>query len=132
MKYLQLMAYGSVIGNFLYKSARKLSYQITGKKETVIYIHFSYNDGEPLEERVVIILHAGNLVDMGDFNRFLRDIKECVTIPGWRISEVIMREMIPTSSWGDDFDGLDRCLMNQHEIDKFKDAYYTMMGPSCD
>jgi hypothetical protein len=37
MKYLRLMAYGSVIGNFLHKSFRKLSFQITGKKETVLY-----------------------------------------------------------------------------------------------
>ena len=47
------------------------------------------------------------------------------------MNEAIMREMIPTSRWGDDMDGLDRCLLNQHEIDKFKNAYYTMMGP-CD
>ena len=33
MKYLNLMTYGSVIGNFLYKSFRKLSFQITGKKD---------------------------------------------------------------------------------------------------
>jgi hypothetical protein len=33
MKYLQLITYGSVIGNFLYKSFRKLSFHITGKKD---------------------------------------------------------------------------------------------------
>ena len=43
-----------------------------------------------------------------------------------------MRDAIPTSRWDGDMDGLDRCLMGQHEIDKFKDAYYTVVGPSCD
>ena len=32
MKYLHLMIYGSVIGNFLYKAFRKLSFHITGKR----------------------------------------------------------------------------------------------------
>lgn len=130
MKYLQLMAYGSVIGNFLYKAFRKLSFQITGKKETVFYIHYSTCDGSPREE-VVIILYVGKLADCSDFNWFLREIGKCITAPGWRMDEAIMREMIPTSRWGDDMDGLDRCLLNQHEIDKFKNAYYTMMAP-CD
>lgn len=128
MKYLQLMAYGSVIGNFLYKAFRKLSFQITGKKETVLYIHYVYSDGNNRDE-VVLILYAGKLVDFDDFNWFLREIGKCVTAPGWRMNEAIMRDMIPTSRWGDDMDGLDRCLMNQHEIDKFKNAYYTMMAP---
>ena len=131
MKYLQLMAYGSVIGNFLYKSFRKLSFQITGKKETVLYIHYGYSDGN-IRDEVVLILYAGKLVDFDDFNWFLREIGKCITAPGWRMNEAIMREMIPTSRWGDDMDGLDRCLRDQHEIDKFKNAYYTMMGPSCD
>jgi hypothetical protein len=131
MKYLRLMAYGSVIGNFLYKSFRKLSFPITGKKETVLYIHYSTCDGTPREE-VVIILYVGKLADFSDVNRFLRKIGECITAPGWRMDEVIMRDMISTSQRDDDIDGLDRCLLNQHEIDKFKDAYYTLVGPSCD
>ena len=131
MKYLQLMTYGSVIGNFLYKSFRKLSFQITGKKETVFYIHYGTSD-DIIREEVVIILYVGKLVDFDDFNWFLREIGKCMTAPGWRMNEAIMRDMIPTSRWGDDMDGLDRCLMNQHEIDKFKDAYYTVVGPSCD
>ena len=131
MKYLQLMAYGSVIGNFLYKSFRKLSFQITGKKETVFYIHYGTSD-DIIREEVVIILYVGKLVDFNDFNWFLREIGKCITAPGWRMNEAIMRDMIPTSRWGDDMDGLERCLMNQHEIDKFKDAYYTVVGPSCD
>ena len=131
MKYLHLMAYGSVIGNFLYKSFRKLSFQITGKKETVFYIHYGTSD-DIIREEVVIILYVGKLVDFDDFNWFLREIGKCMTAPGWRMNEAIMRDMIPTSRWGDDMDGLDRCLMNQHEIDKFKDAYYTVVGPSCD
>lgn len=130
MKYFQLMAYGSVIGNFLYKAFRKLSFQITGKKETVFYIHYSTCDGSPREE-VVIILYVGKLADFNDFNWFLREIGKCITAPGWRMDEAIIREMIPTSRWGDGMDGLDRCLLNQHEIDKFKNAYYTMMAP-CD
>lgn len=128
MKYLQLMAYGSVIGNFLYKAFRKLSFQITGKKETVFYIHYGFDDGLTRDE-VVIILYVGKQTGMGDFNWFLREIGTCVTAPGWRLNEAIMRDMVPTYRWGDDMDGLDRCLMNQHEIDKFKNAYYTMMGP---
>lgn len=131
MKSINLIAYGFVIGNFLRKSFRKLSTQIVGKKETVLYIHYSTSDGTP-REKVVIILYIGKLVDFGDVNRFLRDIKKCITAPGWRLTEAITRDMILTSRWGDDMDGLDRCLLNQHEIDKFKDAYYTMMGPSCD
>lgn len=131
MKYIQLMAYGSVIGNFLYKSFRKLSFQITGKKETVLCIRYSTSGGTPREE-VVIILYVGKLVDFDDFNWFLREIGKCVTAPGWRLDEVVMRDMIPTSRWGDDMDGLDRCLLDQHEIDKFRDAYYVMMGSSCD
>ena len=131
MKYLHLMAYGSVIGNFLYKSFRKLSFQITGKKETVFYIHYGTSD-DIIREEVVIILYVGKLVDFDDFNWFLREIGKCMTAPRWRMNEAIMRDMIPTSRWGDDMDGLDRCLMNQHEIDKFKDAYYTVVGPSCD
>jgi len=130
MKYLQLMAYGSVIGNFLYKSFRKLSFQITGKKETVFYIKYGSSD-DIIREEVVIILYVGKLVDFNDFNWFLREIGKCITAPGWRMNEAIMRDMIPTSRWGDDMDGLDRCLLNQHEIDKFKNAYYTMMAP-CD
>ena len=62
MKYIQLMAYGSVIGNFLYKSFRKLSFQITGKKETVLYIHYGFSDGN-ISDEVVIILCAGKLVE---------------------------------------------------------------------
>ena len=131
MKYIQLMAYGSVIGNFLYKSFRKLSFQITGKKETVLYIHYGYSDGN-IRDEVVLILYAGKLVDFDDFNWVLRKIGKCITAPGWRMNEAIMREMIPTSRWGDDMDGLDRCLMNQDEIDKFKNAYYTVVGLSCD
>lgn len=131
MKYIQLMAYGSVIGNFLYKSFRKLSFQIAGKKETVLRIHFSTSGGTPRED-VVIILYVGKLVDIDGFNWFMRKIDKCVTAPGWRMDEVVMRDMIPTSRWGDDMDGLDRCLLNQHEIDKFKDAYYVMMGTSCE
>lgn len=131
MKYIQLMAYGSVIGNFLYKSFRKLSFQITGKKETVLRIHYSTSVGTPMEE-VVIILYVGKLVDIDGFKWFMRKIDKCVTAPGWRMDEVVMRDMIPTSRWGDDMDGLDRCLLDQHEIDKFKDAYYVMMGASCD
>lgn len=127
MKYLQLMAYGSVIGNFLYKSFRKLSFQITGKKETVLYIHYGYSDGT-IRDEVVLILYAGKLVDFDDFNWFLREIGKCITAPGWRMNEAIMRDMIPTYRWGDDMDGLDRCLMNQHEIDKFKNAYYGMFA----
>lgn len=130
MKYLQLMAYGSVIGNFLYKSFRKLSFQITGKKETVFYIKYGSSD-DIIREEVVIILYVGKLVDFNDFNWFLREIGKCITAPGWRMNEAIMRDMIPASRWGDDMDGLDRCLLNQHEIDKFKNAYYTMMAP-CD
>jgi hypothetical protein len=131
MKYLQLMAYGSVIGNFLYKSFRKLSFQIIGKKETVFYIRYSTSDtsDETPREEVVIILYVGKLADFNDFNWFLREIGKCITAPGWRMNEAIMRDMIPTSRWGDDMDGLDRCLLNQHEIDKFKNAYYTMMAP---
>lgn len=128
MKYLQLMAYGSVIGNFLRKSFRKLSFRITGKKETVIYIHYGFS-GCNLSDEVVIILCAGKLVEYDKFNGFLQKIGKCVTAPGWRLNEAIMRDMVPTYRWGDDMDGLDRCLMNQHEIDKFKNAYYTMMGP---
>ncbi len=128
MKYLQLMAYGSVIGNFLYKSFRKLSFQITGKKETVFYIHYGFDDGLTRDE-VVIILYVGKQTDMGDFNRFLREIGNCATAPGWRLNEAIMRDMVPTSRWGDDMDGLEKCLMNQHEIDKFKNTYYSMMAP---
>ena len=131
MKCIHLMVYGFVIGNFLRKSFRKLSFPITGKKETVLYIHYSMSDGTPREE-VVIILYIGKLVDFGDLNRFLCDIKKCITAPGWRLTEVITRDMIPTSRWGDDMDGLDRCLMDQHEIDKFKNAYYTVLWPSCD
>jgi len=131
MKYLRLMAYGSVIGNFLYKSFRKLSFQITGKKETVFYIHYGTSD-DIIREEVVIILYVGKLADFNDFNWFLREIGKCITAPGWRMNEAIMRDMILTSRWGDDMDGLERCLMNQHEIDKFKDAYYTVVGPSCD
>jgi hypothetical protein len=130
MKYLQLMAYGSVIGNFLYKAFRKLSFQITGKKETVFYIKYGSSD-DSIREEVVIILYVGKLVDFNDFNWFLREIGKCITAPGWRMNEAIMRDMIPASRWGDDMDGLDRCLLNQHEIDKFKNAYYTMMAP-CD
>lgn len=125
------MAYGSVIGNFLYKSFRKLSFQITGKKETVFYIHYGTSD-DIIREEVVIILYVGKLVDFDEFNWFLGKIGKCITAPGWRMNEAIMRDMIPTSRWGDDMDGLERCLMNQHEIDKFKDAYYTVVGPSCD
>lgn len=128
MKYLQLITYGFVISNFLHKASRKLSYQITGKKETVFYIHYSTSDGTP-REAVAIILYVGKLVDFNDFNWFLREIGKCITAPGWRMKEAIMRDMIPTSRWGDDMDGLDRCLLNQHEIDKFKDAYYTMRAP---
>jgi len=128
MKYLRLMAYGSVIGNFLYKSFRKLSFQITGKKETVFYIHYGTSD-DIIREEVVIILYVGKLADFNDFNWFLREIGKCITAPGWCMNEAIMRDMIPTSRWGDDMDGLDRCLLNQHEIDKFKNAYYTMMAP---
>ena len=131
MKYLQLMAYGSVIGNFLHKSFRKLSFQITGKKETVLYIHYSTSDGTT-REAVAIILYVGKLVDFNDFSWFMRKIGTCVTAPGWRLKEAIMREMVPTFRCRDDMEGLDRCLLNQHEIDKFKDAYYTMFGPSCD
>jgi hypothetical protein len=82
-----------------------------------------------MRDEVVLILYVGKLVDFNDFNWFLREIGKCITAPGWRMNEAIMREMIPTSRWGDDMDGLDRCLMNQHEIDKFKNAYYTMMAP---
>lgn len=131
MKYLQLMAYGSVIGNFLYKAFRKLSFPIAGKKETVLYIHYGFSDGN-ISDTVVLILHVGKLADFDDVNRFLRDIKKCITAPGWRLTEAITRDTIPTSRWGDDMDGLDRCLLNQREIDKFKDAYYTLVGPSCD
>ena len=128
MKYLQLMAYGSVIGNFLYKSFRKLSFQVTGKKVTVFYIHYGFDDGLTRDE-VVIILYVGKQTDMGDFNWFLREIGKCATAPGWRLNEAIMRDMVPTSRWGDDMDGLEKCLMNQHEIEKFKNTYYTMMAP---
>ena len=130
MKYLQLIAYGSVIGNFLYKSFRKLSFQITGKKETVLYIHYGFSDCN-LSDEVVVILHVGKLADFGDVNRFLRDIKKCITAPGWRLTAAITRDMIPTSRL-DDMDGLDRCLMDRHEVYKFKDAYCTLVGPSCD
>ena len=130
MKYLQLMAYGSVIGNFLYKSFRKLSFQITGKKETVFYIRYGTSD-DIIREEVVIILCAGKLVEYDEFNRFLQKIGKCITAPGWSMKGAFMRDAIPTSRWDGDMDGLDRCLLNQHEIDKFKNAYYTMMAP-CD
>ena len=128
MKYIQLMAYGSVIGNFLYKASRKLAFQITGKKETVLFIPYSTTDGTPREE-VVIIRCVGKLADFNDFNCFLREIGKCIPAPGWRMDEAIMQDMIPTSRWDDDMNGLDRCLLNQHEIDKFKNAYYTMRAP---
>ena len=131
MKYLQLITYGSVIGNFLYKAFRKLSFQVTGKKETVLYIHYGFSDGN-ISDTVVLVLYVGKVADFGDVNRFLRDIKQCITAPGWRLNEAIMRDMVPTYRWGDDMDGLDRCLMDQHEIDKFKNAYCTLMGPPCD
>ena len=124
------MAYGSVIGNFLYKAFRKLSFQITGKKETVFYIRYGTSD-DIIREEVVIILCAGKLVEYDEFNRFLQKIGKCITAPGWSMKGAFMRDAIPTSRWGDDMDGLDRCLLNQHEIDKFKNAYYTMMAP-CD
>ncbi len=127
MKYIQLMAYGSVIGNFLYKSFRKLSFQITGKKETVVYIHYEYDDGN-LRDKVVLILYVGKLVDFSDVSRFLRDIEKCNTAPGWRLTEVIMRDMAPVSKWGDDMDGLEKCLLNQSEGGKFKNAYYGMFS----
>ena len=130
MKYLQLMAYGSVIGNFLYKAFRKLSFQITGKKETVFYIRYGTSD-DIIREEVVIILCAGKLVEYDEFNRFLQKIGKCITAPGWSMKGAFMRDAIPTSRWDGDMDGLDRCLLNQHEIDKFKNAYYTMMAP-CD
>ena len=130
MKYLQLMAYGSVIGNFLYKSFMKLSFQITGKKETVFYIRYGTSD-DIIREEVVIILCAGKLVEYDEFNRFLQKIGKCITAPGWSMKGAFMRDAIPTSRWDGDMDGLDRCLLNQHEIDKFKNAYYTMMAP-CD
>ena len=130
MKCLQLMAYGSVIGNFLYKSFRKLSFQITGKKETVFYIRYGTSD-DIIREEVVIILCAGKLVEYDEFNRFLQKIGKCITAPGWSMKGAFMRDAIPTSRWDGDMDGLDRCLLNQHEIDKFKNAYYTMMAP-CD
>ena len=131
MKYIQLMAYGSVIGNFLYKASRKLSFQITGKKETVIYIHYGFS-GCNLSDEVVTIPCAGKLVEYDKFNGFLQKIGECITAPGWSVKGAFMRDAIPTSCWGDDMDGLDRCLMDQHEIIKFKAAYCTLVGPSCD
>lgn len=131
MKYLHLTAYGFVIGNFLYKAFRKLFFQITGKKETVLYIHYGFSDGN-ISDEVVLILCVGKLVEFDDFNRFLRVIGKCITAPGWSMKGAFMRDTIPTSRRGDDMDGLDRCLLNQHEIDKFKDAYYTVVGPSCD
>lgn len=100
------MAYGSVIGNFLYKSFRKLSFQITGKKETVVFIHYANDESE----KVILTLYIGKLVDFNDINMFLRDIQKCVTVPGWRLTEAITRDMVPVSKWGDDMDGLERCL----------------------
>ena len=131
MKYLRLIAYGSVIGNFLYKAFRKLSFQITGKKETVIYIRYGFS-GCNLSDEVVIILCAGKLVEYDKFNWFLQKIGKCITAPGWSVKGAFMLDAIPTSRLGDGMDGLDMCLMDQHEIDKFKAAYCTLVGPSCD
>lgn len=130
MKYIQLIAYGSVIGNFLRKSLRKLSFQIAGKKETVLYIRYGFSNVN-ISDEVVLILCVGKLVEVDDFNRFLRVIGKCITAPGWSMKGAFMRDTIPTSRRGDDMDGLDRCLMNQHEVYKFKDAYSTLVGPSC-
>ena len=124
MKYFQLMAYGSVIGNFLYKSFRKLSFQITGKKETVVFIHYANDESE----EVILTLYIGKLVDFNDINMFLRDIQKCVTAPGWRLTEAIVRDMVPVSKWGDDMDGLEKCLLNEYEVGKFKNAYYGMFS----
>lgn len=131
MKYIQLMAYGFVIGSFLHKSFRKLSFQFTGKKETVLYIHYGFSgvSDDNISDEVVIILCVSKLVDFSDVNRFLCEIRKCITAPGWSMKGVFMGDAVPTCRWDDDMDGLEKCLMDQHEIDKFKNAYYTMMGP---
>lgn len=128
MRYIHLVAYGLVVGNFLNKTFRKLYTQYLGKEEKVLFFHFQ-NDDLADHDDVMLTLYIGNNLTAGDFQQFIDEIKPCVMATGWRLVEIEIRKMVPVSRWGDDMDGLEKCLRDPSDVERFRNAYYGMMRP---
>ena len=128
MRYTHLVAYGLVIGNFLNKTFRKLSAQYLGKEEKVLFLHFQ--NADPVDhDDVFLTLYVGNNLTVGGFQQFIDEIKPCVMATDWRLVEIDIRKMAPVSRWGDDMDGLEKCLRGPSDVERFRNAYYGMMEP---
>jgi hypothetical protein len=128
MRYIHLVAYGLVVGNFLNKTFRKLYAQYLGKEEKVLFLHFQ-NDDLADHDDVMLTLYIGNNLTAGDFQQFIDEIKPCVMATGWRLVEIEIQKMVPVSRWGDDMYGLEKCLRDPSDVERFRNAYYGMMRP---
>jgi hypothetical protein len=126
MRYIHLVAYGLVVGNFLNKTFRKLYAQYLGKEEKVLFFHFQ-NDDPADHDDVMLTLYIGNNLTAGDFQQFIDEIKPCVMATGWRLVEIEIQKMVPVSRWGDDMYGLEKCLRGPSDVERFRNAYYGMM-----
>ena len=115
MKYIHLVTYGIVLGNFLCNVHKKLSARVNNDS----------GDG------IVITLYLGKTFDFGELPRFLTEIEKCNTAPGWIRGDICIHDIVSVPGCGDCMRGLERCLASRRDIEIFENAYYTMMGPEC-
>ena len=131
MKYIHLVTYGIVLGNFLCNVHKKLSARVKFVKTTYMLIHYNNFYNNDSGDGIVITLYLGKTFDFGELPRFLTEIEKCNTAPGWIRGDICIHDIVSVPGCGDCMRGLERCLASRRDIEIFENAYYTMMGPEC-
>ena len=92
------------------------------------YVEGPPDPSEPHAE-VLITLYPGD-ISFDDYRRFLLHIATIQTAPGWRMSDAEFREgALVSADARDDMSGLDRCLLNRCEVNRFKNEFNNITVP---
>lgn len=124
MKHVKFVIYGCVIGSFMKKAFKKLTFNVQLLTVSTIRLRYVKMNGE----EVILRLYPGN-ISVEEFKHFVLKVAPIVPLPGWTLKEIDYISSAPVAYHGDDWDGIEKCLC-AHDIKRLQTEYYNIVVPT--
>jgi len=124
MKHVKFVIYGCVIGSFIKKAFKKLTFNVQLLNVSTIRLRYVEMNGQ----EVILRLYPGN-ISVEEFKHFMLKAAQIVPLPGWSLREMEYISSVPVACHGDDWDGIEKCLC-AHDIKRLQSEFYNLVVPT--